>query len=105
VKAELDIVTANELLSGAVVYLGRDGALHAGLAAARLFGPDKTAERDALIAKARASGRIVGIETEKVAVEAGGVLPQRLRERIRANGPTAPYGPERQDLGAPHVSL
>lgn len=101
----MEIVTANELLSGAVVYLGSDGAWHAGLDTARLFGPDEAEARDACIAAARQSGRLVGIEIEKVAVEAGRVVPNRLRERIRANGPTAPYGPERQDLGAKDVSL
>ena len=101
----MEIITANELLSGAVVYLGNDGAWHAELDTARLFGRDETEARDATIAAAKASGRLVGIEIEKVAVEAGRVVPNRLRERIRANGPTAPYGPERQDLGEPHVSV
>lgn len=101
----MEIVTANELLSGAVIYLGKDGAWYSGLDQARLFGPDDVAERDALIEKARASGRIVGVEIEKVSTENGTVIPNRLRERIRANGPTAPYGPERQDLEEPNVSL
>ena len=101
----MEIVTANELLSGAVVYLGADDAWHAALAAARLFTPEEAEARDALIATAKANGRLVGIEIEKVAVTDGQIVPQRLRERIRANGPTAPYGPERQDLGEPHVSL
>ena len=101
----MEIITANELLSGAVVYLGSDGAWQVALERARLFGPDEAEARDAAIAAAKQTGRLVGIEIEKVAVEAGRVVPNRLRERIRANGPTAPYGPERQDLGASDVSL
>lgn len=101
----MEIVTANELLSGAVVYLGPDRAWHADLKKARLFGADEAAERDDLIAAAKANGRFVGIEIEKVVVDGGRVVPNRLRERIRAEGPTAPYGPERQELGDDHVSL
>jgi hypothetical protein len=101
----MDVVTANELLSGAVVYLGRDGAWQVDLARARLFAPDESEERDAAVVAAKANGRLVGVETEKVSVVDGQVVPKRLRERIRANGPTAPYGPERQDLGDSHVSL
>ena len=95
----MDIVTANELLSGAVVYLGRDGAWHAELDMARLFAPDEAEARDAAVAAAKGNVRLVGIETEKVTVEVGQVVPNRLRERIRANGPTAPYGPERPGTG------
>lgn len=101
----MEIVTANELLSGAVVYLGADGAWYTGLEKARLFASDEAEARDAAVAQAKNSTRLVGIETERVTAQAGRVLPNRLRERIRAEGPTAPYGPERQDLGEPHVSL
>ena len=94
----MEIVTANELLSGAVVYLTADGNWVMDIDAARVFGPDDTADRDAMIAKARAQGHLVGVETEKVRVEDSRVIADRLRERIRAEGPTAPYGPERQDL-------
>jgi hypothetical protein len=88
-----------------VVYLGADGAWRPEIEKARLFGPDETEARDAAVAAGRKSVRLVGIETEKVAVEAGRIVPNRLRERIRAEGPTAPYGPERQELGAPNVPL
>ena len=101
----MDVITANELLSGAVVYLGADGVWHADIAKARLFAADEAEARDAAVALAKMNMRLVGVETEKVAVSEGQIVPNRLRERIRAAGPTAPYGPERQDLGDDHVSL
>lgn len=104
----MEILTANELVSGAVVYLDADGNWQQDIDKARLFG-DGEAEaesRDAVIAAANATGRLVGIEVEKVEIVDGKVVAQRLRERIRATGPTAPYGPERQELGEDgHVSL
>ncbi len=101
----MEIVTANELLSGAVVYLGADGTWQAEIELAWLFAADQAEARDAAVAAAKKNTRLVGVETEKVAVENGAIVPNRLRERIRATGPTAPYGPERQDLGDPDVSL
>ena len=100
----MEILTANELVSGAVVYVDEQGHWQQDLNKARLF--DDAEVRDAVIAAAKATGRIVGIEIEKVDVVDGRVIPNRLRERIRAEGPTAPYGPERQELGEDgHVSL
>lgn len=103
----MDVVTANELLSGAVVYLTARGAWEMDIDKARLFGPEEAEERDALIAKAKRHGHLVGIEAEKVKLVDGRVVADRLRERIRAEGPTAPYGPERQTIeeADEHVSL
>lgn len=102
----MDILTANELLSGAAVYLGKNGDWTMHIDEARLFGPDEAEARDAEIARAKANNRIVGLETETVELVDGKVVANRLRERIRAEGPTAPYGPERQELGEDgHVSL
>lgn len=102
----MEIITANELLSGSSVWVDANGNWQMDLSSARLFGADESVERDAIIAKANASGRLVGVLTEHVAVVDGKVVADRLRERIRAEGPTAPYGPERQTLGEDgHVSL
>lgn len=101
----MEIVTANELLSGAVVYASADDVWQQDIDKARVFTKDEDEARDAAVAKAKASGRLVGIEIEKVQVIDGRVVADRLRERIRAEGTTAPYGTERQDLGEPNVSL
>ena len=102
----MEILTANELISGAVVYPDDNGNWQQDIDKARRFGDADQSARDDLIEQAKATGRIVGIEIEKVELVDGKIIAQRLRERIRAEGPTAPYGPERQELGEDgHVSL
>jgi hypothetical protein len=86
----MEILTGNELISGATVYLSTSGAWVPELQTARIFGKEEVADRDAAIAASKATGRIVGIEIEEVLSEAGAITPRRLRERIRAAGPTAP---------------
>jgi hypothetical protein len=101
----MDILTGNELTSGATVYLDRNGAWVENLQAARLFDKDAAEARDAAIAASKATGRIVSIEIEQVSLVDGEIVPTRLRERIRAAGPTAPVF-ERQHLGEDgHVSI
>ena len=100
----MEIVTANELLSGAVVYVDDSGHWQPDINKARVF--ETVEARDSVIAAANATGRLISVEAERVAVEDGKIVPARLRERIRAEGPTAPYGPERQVLEeGDHVSL
>lgn len=102
----MEILTANELVSGAVVYLDEQNNWVMDIEKARRFGADETEARDAIMAVAAATDRLVSLDTEIVELVNGKVRPQRLRERIRATGPTAPYGPERQELGEDgHVSL
>ena len=101
----MEILTGNELLSGATVYLDGNGNWVGELQQARLFGPDDAAARDAAIAATRATMRILSLETETVKVVGGLIVPDRIRERIRAAGPTAPAWP-RQPLGDDgHVSI
>ena len=86
----MEILTGNELISGGTVYLDRSGAWVEDLQAARLFGKEEATERDAALAASKATGRIISLEAEEVTLEAGVITPKRLRERIRAAGPTAP---------------
>lgn len=86
----MEILTGNELISGAAVYLRADGVWGEDLQAARLYGKDDAAARDADIAATKATGRIVSIEIEEIDQVDGVIVPRRLRERIRAAGPTAP---------------
>ncbi|MDT4881176.1 hypothetical protein FQZ97_1170040 [compost metagenome] len=81
------------------------------LASARLFAKEETAERDAALAATKANGRVISLEIEEVDEVDGAIVPKRLRERIRAAGPTAPltlHGQayDRQHLGEDgHVSI
>lgn len=86
----MEILTGNELVSGAAVYLRADGVWGGDLQAARLYGKEDVAARDADIAATKATGRIVSIEIEEIDQVDGVIVPRRLRERIRAAGPTAP---------------
>jgi phage I-like protein len=107
----MEILTGNELISGGTVYLDREGNWVEDLQAARLFSKEEAAERDAALAASKATGRIVSLEAEEVEQVEGRIVPKRLRERIRAAGPTAPLSLngqayDRQHLGEDgHVSI
>ncbi len=107
----MDILTGNELTSGASVYLDASGTWVEDLQAARLFAKGEEAERDAALAATKAGGRVISLEIEEVEQVDGTIVPKRLRERIRAAGPTAPLALngqayDRQHLGEDgHVSI
>jgi hypothetical protein len=106
-----EILTGNELISGATVYLSAFGEWVEPLQSVRLFSKEEVAERDAALAATKAIGRIISLEIEEVEVVDGQIVPKRLRERIRAAGPTAPLtlngqAYDRQHLGEDgHVSI
>ena len=101
----MEILTGNELTSGATVYLDSDGRWVEDLQAARVFSKDEAEAKDAALAATKATGRIVSLEIEDVNIVEGKIVPVRLRERIRAAGPTAPVF-DRQHLGEDgHVSI
>ena len=107
----MDILTGNELTSGATVYLDGAGNWIEDLQAARLFSKDEKAELDGALAATKAGGRVISLEIEEVEQVDGVIVPKRLRERIRAAGPTAPLSLngqayDRQHLGEDgHVSI
>ena len=101
----MEILTGNELMSGAMVYLDRAGNWVEDLQQSRVFSKDEAEARDAAIAATKKTGRINSIEIETVKVAAGAIVPDRIRERIRAEGPTAPRF-DRQHLDEDgHVSI
>jgi len=86
------IITANDLGNGLVVFLTADGGWSQRLADARVVGPDALPEAVAY-GKAQHDARIVVEPYDiEVTVENGIPVPVRLRERIRAAGPTVAYG-------------
>jgi hypothetical protein len=107
----MEILTGNELISGGTVYLDAHNKWVEDLQGARRFGKDETAERDAALAATKAGGRVISLEIEEVTLDGGSIVPRRLRERIRAAGPTAPLTLngaiyDRQHLGEDgHVSI
>ncbi len=94
----IHIVTANRLADGVVVFLAEDGQWSEQVADALIAVNDEAAK--ALLAAAErdvASRRVVGPYLIDAVIEGGVLQPVRLRERIRANGPTAGgSGPARQ---------
>ena len=91
----MKIVTANRLIDGEVVWLGHHGQWVEELAAARALGTseDEAAALD-VAAKSVSDREVVDTYALDVTVEDGVIVPVRLRERIRATGPTV-----RLDLG------
>ena len=101
----MEILTGNEVMSGATVYLAKNGAWVEELQRARLFSKDEAAARDEAIAATKKTMRINSLEIETVQVKDGVIIPDRIRERIRAEGPTTPRF-ERQHLDEDgHVSI
>jgi hypothetical protein len=101
----VEILTGNELMSGATVYLDRDGRWVEALQQARVFSKEEAEARDAAIAATKKTMRINSVEIETVTLKDGVIHPDRIRERIRAEGPTAPRF-ERQHLDEDgHVSI
>ena len=101
----MDILTGNELMSGATVYLAASGEWVEDLARARVFLKEEAEARDAAIAATKKTMRINSLEIETVTLKDGQIVPDRIRERIRAEGPTAPRF-DRQHLDRDgHVSI
>ena len=101
----MEILTGNELMSGATVYLDRDGNWVEELQQARVFLKEEAEARDAAIAATKKTMRINSLEIETVTLRDGVIRPDRIRERIRAEGPTAPRF-DRQHLDKDgHVSI
>ena len=101
----MEILTGNELMSGATVYLAVSGEWVEELQQARVFLKEEAEARDAAIAASKKTMRINSLEIETVTLKDGQIVPDRIRERIRAEGPTAPRF-DRQHLDRDgHVSI
>lgn len=101
----MEILTGNEVMSGATVYLAKTGEWVEELQQARVFLKEEAEARDAAIAATKKTMRINSLEIETVTLKDGAIVPDRIRERIRAEGPTAPRF-DRQHLDKDgHVSI
>lgn len=92
-KGTPKVITANRLTDGLVIFVAEGPVWVEAIAEAKVYedGPELNAamEFGAEEVKAR---KVIDPYTIDVAVEGGMPLPTRLRERIRAIGPSVPYG-------------
>ena len=80
-----NVVTANRLTDGIVVYLASDGGWTEEIGRARLAETeDETKALEAEAAKDVAARKVVAVYPMEVAVHDGAVDPLSVRERIRA---------------------
>ncbi len=83
------VLTANRLVDGAVVFLAGDGSWGTLLSGVRIAADTDTAAALEAIAGRDVVARIVvGPYLIEVAAQDGKVVPTRYRERIRAFGPS-----------------
>ncbi len=85
----LQMMTANRIGDGTVVYLTKDGGWSEWITDGEVSRSDE--ERDTLMAVARATAEVPEVVEPyviDVVDEAGVVRPVRYREAIRAQGPT-----------------
>jgi len=96
----MQIITANRLADGLVMFLAGNGRWSEAIAAAEVLADNAAADAalDAAFSDMRAN-RIVDPYAVEVVVAATGKVPvpTRLRERIRTSGPTAGHS-----LAKPH---
>lgn len=89
----MKVITANRLLDGEVVWLGPDGKWVEVVGDARVF-EDPSELQQVLQSETVSEERqeVVGVYEIEVAYKDGRLTPTRLREAIRALGPTThPY--------------
>lgn len=101
----MKILTGNELLSGATVYLDADGNWVSDIQKARVFGAEEGGALEETMSASVALGRIIAIEPETIEMRDGAIYPLRIRERIRAEGPTAPRLDRQTLTEDDHVSV
>jgi hypothetical protein len=91
----IQIFNANDILSGRVVYLTKDGGWSEQIADAVTFETPEDEARLKQIAEAAFEARqVVDVVPIDVSVENGSIRPLVYRERVRAQGPSV-----RTDLG------
>jgi hypothetical protein len=88
----LQILTANRLTDGIAVWYDVDGRWNESIARSEIAHTDEDAARlEAIGKKAFADNIVLDVNLIDVEVNNGFIRPLRLRERIRAEGPTIDY--------------
>ncbi len=91
---KLKVLTANRLTDGVAVWLAEGGLWQTSLQGARVAETAEEIETLEAVGKAATADNLV-VDVNLIDVENldGVLVPQRLRERIRADGPTINYLP------------
>jgi hypothetical protein len=93
------VLTANRLRDGAVAYRTPDGEWVTDINAGEIAPDMAAAERLTAAGNADAAARlVVAPYLIEVTTADGAVTPTSYRERIRASGPSIPYGPAERQL-------
>ena len=87
------VFTANRLRDGRVVWLGAEGSWVEELAAARVFPAAAAAEGLALAQQGERQQQVVGVYGVEMRQTANGPEPLKVRERLRAAGPSVAAEP------------
>ena len=88
----LQILTANRLTDGIAVWYDVDGRWNESIARSKIAGSKEEVESlEAAGKKAFAENFVLDVNLIDVEVDNGFIRPLRLRERIRAEGPTIDY--------------
>lgn len=82
------VITANRLDDGRPVWLGDGGRWCERLADARIYRGDAVDAGLAVAQESEKRQEVVGIYEIELAEKAGGFAPVRLKEQIRAHGPS-----------------
>jgi hypothetical protein len=91
----MKVLTANRLTDGEAVWFAKDGSWAEEIGVSDVVGDKEGEARLEAIGKAAyENNEVVDVNLIDVEVVDGAIVPQRLRERIRAAGPT-----NRTDLG------
>lgn len=88
----LQILTANRLTDGVAVWYDVDGRWSESIAGAQIAHTKEEADRlEAIGRKAFEDNLVLDVNLIDVEETEAGIRPLRLRERIRAEGPTIDY--------------
>jgi Protein of unknown function (DUF2849) len=95
----VQVISANRLSDGVVVYLGHDSSWVERLSEAKIFSSKVQADAELLAAQGDAKRNLV-VEPCLVEVreDQGSLRPTTLREAIRAQGPTIDFLPRNEAL-------
>lgn len=86
------VLTANRLTDGIAVWYDRDGTWNERIDGSAVATSKEEAERlEAIGKKSYADNEVVDVNLVEVEEVEGRIRPLRLRERIRAEGPTIEY--------------
>ncbi len=90
------VITANALVEGDVVYLSAKGAWARSLIEAQVY-TDAALAQDRLAAASARSGEVVGVYLMDVATETGAPQPKHFREDFRQTGPSNKFHGKQAD--------